>query len=94
MPGGVGGKGMGTLGIDWAITLTRTCMLATKASKKKKTKKDKKKKINKKINKKEKKSSVTSSSMLANSFLKWSLYVILHGLETWKFMLSLIRRRN
>ena len=92
MPGRVGGKGMGTLGIDWAITLTRTCMLAIKASKKKENEKGQKKK--KYINKKEKKSSVTSSSMLANSFLKWSLYVILHGLETWKFMLSLLRRRN
>ena len=60
----------------------------------KKKENEKAQKKNKNINKKEKKSSVTSSSMLANSFLKWSLYVILHGLETWKFILSLLRRRN
>ena len=47
MPGGVGGKGMGKLGIDWAITLTHTCMLAIKASKKKKSENKKRQKIKK-----------------------------------------------
>ena len=92
MPGGVGGKGYGHTW-DWLSHNSYMYMYAGhQGIKKRKTKKDKKKK--KKMNKKEKKSSVTSSSMLANSFLKWSLYVILHGLETWKFMLSLLRRRN